>query len=148
MEEIGAVNTPVEETTPTESATVETETDDTQSPPADAIVEPEKRVSDMVPRDRFNEVLEERNQLREYAFQQRPQAPAPSESWYDESGINPQALEQTMDMRARTGARQTFMEYEAEKFANKNREALTNDPILRATVLELERQQLTKGAVD
>lgn len=61
MEEQDAVNTPVETTTPTESAPVETgaeapETADTQIAPADASIEPERKVSESVPYERFKKV--------------------------------------------------------------------------------------------
>jgi hypothetical protein len=54
--EQGAVNETVEQTTPTESAPVEKETVNTQQEPVSAITEPEKKVSETVPYDRFKEV--------------------------------------------------------------------------------------------
>lgn len=63
-----AVETPAEVTAPTESAPVETKTDDAQTAPAETPVEsdlPEKKVSETVPYERFKEVNDELKELKQ-----------------------------------------------------------------------------------
>lgn len=59
----------VEKTTETESAPVkeskEVQTEDTQPTPADATIEPEKKVSEDVPRTRLNEEIAKKNTLKQ-----------------------------------------------------------------------------------
>jgi len=61
MEQEETVIKPAEETAPAESVPAETKPVDTQTTPADALIEPEKKVSESVPYDRFKEVNDRQN---------------------------------------------------------------------------------------
>jgi len=141
MEQENAVNpTQAEQTAPVESAPTETETADTQSAeaptPASETTEPEKKVSDMVPRSRLNEVIEERNAYRDQA--ESTPAPEPvyetPENSFDED--TQKALDRHYDERRKVE--------KAHEFVARHKEELS-DPVLAGTTERLISEANAKG---
>jgi hypothetical protein len=80
MDNQDAVTTPAEQPVETESAPVETQTDDAQPTPVEGNL-PEKKVSESVPYDRFSEVNSEKQRLaEENAWLRSQQVQAPVET--------------------------------------------------------------------
>lgn len=130
-----AVENQVESTTSIDSAPIETETPSTPNEPADALVEPEKKVSDVVPRDRLNEVIAERNQLRQMLESQ----PVPPQPQYDAPQLDPEAATAVEAIVERK-----YEAKRAEDFARKYATELS-DPIIRATVVDIIQNENRAG---
>lgn len=154
MDEQAAVNEPVEITTPMESAPVETEMDmnpesesiDTQQSPADASVEPEKRVSKEVPYERFQEVnsrLNDPDYIARKAIELGiiPGAPAPYQQpeLADVPSLDPEsaaAVDYLVEHK--------LEQQRAREFARRNAEDLKN-PFIRDRVAGIIREANAKG---
>lgn len=132
-------STPVEIDT---SGSTNIETVDTQTEPAGAITEPEKKVSDIVPRDRLNEVIEERNRLRaELESRQGTTAPSMPDAGFDNapSAFDPetaQALDAWYTRRREIEKGEEFKRRNADKLA---------DPVLAGTVSHIILKENAAG---
>ena len=145
QEQQDAVNEMVETTTPTESAPVEMEstdsqTEDTQSTPADASIEPEKKVSETVPYERFSKVNQEKKELEDLLRKVVGQGhPAPSQQPTDIPQLDPES---------ELAVRHTIQrEMEAQKLADfkrKNAKELS-DPFLAAAVNHVVKEANKNG---
>lgn len=132
------VNTPAEVTAPTESTPVETEPAETQQSPADASVEPEKKVSETVPYSRFKEEVEKRKQLEEFArmtLQQNQPAPSQPDSFTNEAPFDEETTRGVQQLVQMELARKE-QEQEARraaKFVEKHAEDLKDPVVARLT---------------
>lgn len=142
MEEQEVVNQPQAESnasvdsTPTESSVEQTT--DTQQSPADASVEPEKKVSDMVPRSRINDYAAKVREL-EAELARRSTATAPS---YEDSGnasFDPETQRALSDFYERQREKER-----TEEFIRKHREDLA-DPIVAALVKDVIGSENEQG---
>lgn len=136
-----AVETPVEETTETESAPVETNTDETPKESADTTVEPEKEISKSVPYDRFAEVntkakqlAEENETLKSYLQQQAPAVPENSVEFDADTKSAIQA-------EINSG----IVNHKIAEFKTKHGDELDKDEILSIAVEREMRKQSSQG---
>lgn len=134
MDNEDAVQTPTEPTVETESAPVEEKTATPQSE-VEAPVEsnqPEEKVSESVPYDRFHEVNSKAKRLEEENAWLKSQATPPVEPMANVPQLDPDS-----EAGVRAVARQEWDEMERQKFVNKHDAELNNNPILAGTIREL-----------
>lgn len=144
MDEKDAVTQPAEQTVVTESAPVENQDANIQSEETEAPVEsnqPDAKVSESVPYDRFHEVnskarlLEEENQwLRSQVTQPAQTTETPQLDPESEAGV-------------RAVARQEWDEMQRQSFVNKHQAELNSNPILAGTVRELIARENAVGRI-
>jgi len=141
-----AVTQPAEQTAPAESAPAEKKDTDSQptekseGQPADASIEPEKKVSESVPYDRFSEVNAEKQRLaEENAYLKSQMAPAPAVG-ADIPDLDPDSA-RAVDFRVRAAITQD----RTNQFISKHGEELTKDPILAGTVGQLINREAGAG---
>lgn len=145
-EEQDAVNTEVETTTAEESATTEnestdSETEDTQSTSADTSVEPEKKVSENVPYERFSKVNQEKKELEEVLKRVIGQGQnAPSQQMANDiPQLDPESRE-----AVRHTIREEWEQQKAADFQRKHAQDLS-DPLIAATTAHLIREANARG---
>lgn len=139
------VETPVETTTPAESVPAETQTIDAQPASADTSVEPEKKVSESVPYDRFKEVNDRQNDpefIKQRAMelgliQPQPEAYTPSGA-SDEVPFDEDTMK-GLDSVLSTKLRRELEVRDAQQFVKIHAEDL-KDPIVDARTKDLIRQ--------
>jgi len=134
------VNEPVEPTTPAEPTTVETQAPDNQTTPAGESTEPDKKVSEVVPYDRFKAVNDRVKEL-EAQVAQSPQKSVATPAQF-------QTPVPSLDPEADTAVRQVFrQELEAARayeFQTKHAAELA-DPVLRGTVQAIIQEANAQG---
>lgn len=141
MENEDAVTQPAEQTAQTESAPVETNGTATPQESADTTVEPENKVSESVPYDRFKEVNSKAKTLEEEnAWLKSQMNPQPVEPMANVPQLDPDS-----EVAVRATARQEWDEMERQKFVSKHNAELTNDPILAGTIRELIARENKAG---
>ena len=142
MENEDAVITPAEQTVETESAPVENQDANIQ-PEEESPVEsnqPETKVSESVPYDRFHSVNSEKARLAEenaWLKSQMSTTPAPLE--------NTPYLDPESEAGVRAVARQEWDEMERQKFISKHKAELDNNLPLAGTVRELIARENAMG---
>ena len=135
MEQEDAVITPAETTAPVESAPIETETADAQPTPVEESSQPEKKVSDSVPYERFKEVndrlkdLEAQTQRSNYVAESNASDEVP----FDEPTL--QGLEKVFNNKIQ----QELEVRDAQKFVRTYADDL-KDPFVDARTKDLIRQ--------
>lgn len=131
------VNETVETTTSADSTPDVNQTTDGQSTPAGESTQPDRRVSEVVPRSRLNEEIAKRNELLEENARLRQQ--------FEPSTDNePSILDPEADKAVTLRARQVIEEQKAQDFIRKHATEL-QDPILSGTVAQLIARARTEG---
>lgn len=150
MDSENAVTTPVEETTPTESAPVETKTDDAQpvEPTTESPVEgnqPEKTVSETVPYERFKQVNDELRELKQQQTAAQPEVYVPpvetEDNPFDE--VTTSGVMTLAEKAAKKAANDTWEEKEATKWVKEHAVDL-KDRAVDSLTRDLIRQGLDR----
>ena len=140
MDNQEAVKKDAEQTATTESAPEEKKDVVSQPTEAEAPVEsnqPDAKVSESVPYDRFHSVNSEKARLAEENAWLRSQN-TPTE--VDSPGLDPES-----EKAVRATARKEWDEMQRQLFVDKHKAELSNDPILAGTVRELIARENAQG---
>ena len=131
MEEQEAVS-PVENTTETESAPVETNTEPSQEAPTSETAGTEDKVSKSVPYDRFHEINEAKKAIKKKNAYLKSISQAPQEQY--QPPIADPDTDQYVDYRAEQKAREIVEAQELARFDAKHAKEFEKDPLLKAAM--------------